>query len=71
MRLGDYCYETGLEAFNHSKAPWQPMGQESSFASTHALTVAPLPLTTAHTWLAQLSALPNVTSVQANYTPAC
>lgn len=71
VRLADYCYETGLEAFNHGKTPWQPMGQESSFASTYVLAVAPSPLTTAHTWLDQLSALPDVTGVQANYTPSC
>lgn len=71
VRLGDYCYETGLEAFNHGKAPWQPMGQESSFASTHTLTIAATPLTTALTWLDQLSALPGVTGIQPNYTPTC
>lgn len=71
VRLGDYCYETGLEAFNHGQTPWKPMGQESAFAASHTLIVAPAPLTTAHTWLDQLGALPTVTSVQANYTPAC
>jgi hypothetical protein len=47
------------------------MGQESVFASSYTLVVAPEPLTTVHTWLDQLRALPTVTSVQANYIPAC
>ena len=69
------AYEQALrevsEVFNHGSAPWHSMGQESVFASSYTLVVANEPLTTAHTWLDQLRALPTVTSVQANYIPAC
>lgn len=71
VRLGDYCYETGLAASNHGKTLWHPMGQEGEYASSHTLTLAPMALTTAHTWLDQLGAILGVTGVQANYTPTC
>lgn len=63
MRLAKPCAEA-------TRAPWQPLSQESAYASSHTLTLA---LTSASStlWQQQLRVIPGVVSFQAPYTPTC
>jgi hypothetical protein len=73
VRLADPCYEQlQFRLQSQSKEPtWHAMGQEASFAASHALIVAPAPLTTATSWASQLRALTTVSDVAIPYVRAC
>lgn len=70
LRLADPCYEYALLA-NRQPEQWHPMGQEVTFSYAHTLVVAPAPLISAVMWREQLRKLPDVTTVDASYHPAC
>ena len=67
FRLADPCYEN-LPA--GAQAPWQPVGQETTFAATHTLLVATT--STASTqWQRQAQAAFGATNVQVSPTVHC
>ncbi|HEY7343126.1 MAG TPA: hypothetical protein VH591_19795 [Ktedonobacterales bacterium] len=69
LRLADPCYEYAL--VKQSSPQWRPMGQETIFGVSHALVVAAAPLTSATIWRNQLRTLPDVSTVDTSYHPAC
>lgn len=69
LQLVDPCYEQALLA--QKSPPWHAMGQESSFAATHALVVETRIGITPATWQQLLSASAGVTSVVTPYAAPC
>lgn len=63
MRLARPCAEAAHD-------PWQPLSQESAYASGHTLTLA-LTIASSTLWRQQLRALPGVVSFQEPYEPSC
>jgi hypothetical protein len=69
LQLVDPCYERALLA--HQSPVWRPMGQETSFAATHALEVETRTGITPATWRRQLTASAGVTQLIAPYAAQC
>lgn len=70
LRLADPCYEQSLLPHRQPEQ-WHVMGQEITFSYSHALVVAPAPLTSAVTWRDQLRKLPDVASADTSYHAVC
>ncbi|MGH2485296.1 MAG: hypothetical protein ACRDHE_04715 [Ktedonobacterales bacterium] len=68
FRLSNPCYDQA-QASGHSPA-WQPTGQESSFAATHALLVR-VTYVNAASWRQQLTGNPEAYAVEAPAAVAC
>lgn len=66
LRLADPCREQAMASGQGSA--WQPAGQESAYATSHALMLASSPLASSQ-W--QARALPGVTDVEMSPASSC
>ncbi len=70
LRLVDPCYEQALLQ-RQETPPWHPMGQEHTFATTHALVVATSKRVTSSLWQEQLRAFPGVVTIESPFSVKC
>lgn len=68
LRLANPCFEQAVAA--GAPPPWQPAGQETSFAGTYTLLVAPGPAASTQ-WQSQARAITGVAAEDAPYVAAC
>lgn len=69
LPLADPCYEQELE--QGGSPAWHPQGQESSFATTHTLTMRTNKGVTSSLWQQQLRAISDIAAIKTPLTPQC
>lgn len=69
LALAKPCYDQALQ--RGTPVPWLPMGQETPFASDHALVVVTTKRFTSALWRQQLQATPGIATVEAPYAALC